>query len=98
VGKEQQLSQKEVEKLQTKDAEKPEKWMMRQAKATWLAYNRRVDVVLEPNGQQSAEAYPNDEPDARILWARKVPSLKTVETAAKTAASLQQAQVVNAGN
>ena len=98
VGKEQQLDPKEVQKLQMKDAEKPEKWMMRNTKATWLAYNRRVDVVLEPNGQQSAEAYPNDEPDARILWARKVPSLKAVETAAKTAAGVQQARAMNSGN
>jgi len=98
LGKEQQLDAKEVEKLQMRDAEKPEKWMMRQTKATWLAYNRRVDVVLEPNGQQSTEAYPNDEPDARILWARKVPSLKAVETAAKTTAGVQQAQTSSSGN
>ena len=98
MGKEQQLDVKEVEKLQMKDSEKPEKWMMRQTKATWLAYNRRVDVVLEPNGQQSAEAYPNDEPDARILWVRKVPSLKAVESAAKMAASVEQARASSSGN
>jgi hypothetical protein len=55
--------------------------MMRRKKATWLAYNRRVDIVLEPAGQESTEAYPNDAPDARVLWQRQVPSLKTFETA-----------------
>jgi hypothetical protein len=40
-----------------------------------------VDVILQPAGQQSAEAYPNDAKDARILWQRPAPSLKTVETA-----------------
>ncbi|HEY6945499.1 MAG TPA: OmpA family protein [Candidatus Acidoferrum sp.] len=91
MGKEQQLDRKKVEMLQAKNPHKPEKWMKRDKKATWLAYNRRVDIVLEPQGQQSAEAYPDDAPDARILWARKEPSLKRVEGAAKTSVSVAQA-------
>ena len=63
----------------------------RQAGATWLAYNRRVDIVLEPAGQQSAETYPDGAPDARILWARKEPSLKLMEAAAKTSVSVTEA-------
>lgn len=86
-GKEKQLDKKEVEKLQAQDAQKPEKWMGHNSRATWLAYNRRVDVVLEPEGQQSAEAYPNDVAEARILWETKEPSLKSVETASKTTTS-----------
>ena len=57
-GKEQQLDMKKVETLQAKNPHKPEKWMKRNKKATWLAYNRRVDMVLEPQGQQSTEAFP----------------------------------------
>jgi outer membrane protein OmpA-like peptidoglycan-associated protein len=83
VGKEQELPVKEVEKLQMKDPQKPEKGMMRSTKVTWLAYNRRVDVILEPTGQQSALVYPNDAPDSRILWEASEPSLKKVEMAAK---------------
>jgi OmpA family/PEGA domain len=98
VGKEQQLDQKKVEMLVAKDPEKPEKWMVRDKKATWLAYNRRVDIVLEPTGQQSAETYPADESDARILWVRKEPSLKKVEMAAKTTAGVVQARASHAGN
>ncbi len=80
-GKKDQLDQKQVEQLQTKDSQKPQNWMTKQKKVTWLAYNRRVDIVLEPVGQESAKTYPNDTPDARILWQRSVPKLKTVETA-----------------
>jgi hypothetical protein len=40
-----------------------------------------VDIILEPVGQESAKTYPNDTPDARILWQRSVPKLKTVDTA-----------------
>jgi hypothetical protein len=82
-GKEQQLSEKKVAQLQSNDTEKPEKWMKRGSRTTWLAYNRRVDIVLEPSGQESAKEYPNDMTDARILWQQAEPSLKTVEMAAK---------------
>ena len=73
------------------------KWMKHDKRATWLAYNRRVDIVLEPQGQQSAEVYPDDAPDARVLWARKEPSLKRVEQAGKTSVSAAQARTNPAG-
>ena len=97
MGKEQQLDRKKVEMLQAEDPHKPAKWMKHDKKATWLAYNRRVDVVLEPQGQQSAEIYPDDAPDARVLWTRKEPSLKRVEQASKTSVSVAQAQASPAG-
>jgi hypothetical protein len=53
-------------------------------------YNRRVAIVLEPEGQPSAETYPVAA-DARILWARKEPSLKRMEEAAKTSVSVAEA-------
>jgi len=53
-------------------------------KVTWLAYNRRVDIVLEPSGQQSMKAFPSDAPDARILWQRSQPRLQKVEVAANS--------------
>jgi OmpA family/PEGA domain len=86
-GRQQELSEKEVAKLQSEDAQKPENWMMRHSHATWLAYNRRVDIILEPTGQQSTEAFPNDAPNARILWQRAQPSLRKVELAANSAAT-----------
>ena len=98
-GKDQQLDRQRVEKLQAQDAQRPEKWMEKHNKATWLAYNRRVDVVLEPEGKQSAESYPNDVAQARILWQRPEPSLKAVETASKPpATSVAQATASDSGN
>ncbi len=83
-GKRDELTKGQVEALQAKDPEKPKTWMTHRMKATWLAYNRRVDIVLEPKGEQSTEAFPNDAPDARILWQRPVPSLKKLELAAQS--------------
>jgi peptidoglycan-associated lipoprotein len=92
-GKSQQLSQEQVKKLQSQNMQPPQKWMTKREKATWLAYNRRVDIILEPKGQESTQAYPNDAPDARVLWERPVPKLKAVESAAKmTPRGSEQAQ------
>jgi OmpA family len=81
-GKEHELGREQVAGLQSKDPQKPDNWMTQHSDSTWLAYNRRVDIILEPTGQQSTEAYPNDVSDARVLWQRAEPSLKTVESAA----------------
>jgi hypothetical protein len=86
-GKDQQLNMKKVEALQAQDPEKPEKWMSKHAKTTWLAYNRRADVILQPRDIQSNEDYPNDVADARILWQRPEPSLRKVQQAEKATAS-----------
>jgi len=91
-GKNQPLDEKRVENLQSQDAEKPPKWMLNRKKATWLAYNRRVDVNLEPAGQESTETYPNDAPDARILWQRAQPSLKSVKATTQPSRGSQQTQ------
>jgi peptidoglycan-associated lipoprotein len=82
-GKDHELAVQQVQKLQARDPEPPPKWMVKRQRATWLAYNRRVDIILEPTGQQSAEVYPNDAPAARILWERPEPSLKAVESASQ---------------
>jgi len=97
-GKDMQLDEKQVASLQSQDTEKPEKWMTSRKKATWLAYNRRVDVVLEPAGQESTEAYPNDAPDARVLWQRPMPQLKAVENASQVPNGSQQAEANHSGN
>lgn len=83
-GKRQELTNKEVVALQKQDTQTPEKWMMHHSKTTWLAYNRRVDIVLEPTGKRSTEAYPNDSSEARILWQRAQPSLRKMESAANS--------------
>jgi len=98
VGKDQELDEARVAELQSKDPQKPEKWETRGKHTTWLAYNRRGDVILEPEGQQSTEAYPNDVAETRILWERHSPSLKAVNMASKSPASTEQARAGGAGN
>jgi OmpA family/PEGA domain len=78
-GKERELSKNEVRELQDRDPQAPPKWMSERPESTWLAYNRRVDIIREPVGQQPTEAYPNDAPGARIVWERPQPPLKAIE-------------------
>ncbi len=92
-GKDQELTEQNVKELQSQDKQTPQKWMMNQKKVTWLAYNRRVDIVLQPIGQRSMEVYPNDSPEARILWERPEPSLKAVESASRMSRGSETAQV-----
>ena len=78
--------------LQSEDTQKPPAKMDDETeKATWLAYNRRVDIILEPKGQESTEAYPNDATDARLLWQRPVPSLKVITSASLLSGGNEQA-------
>jgi OmpA family/PEGA domain len=98
-GKDHELAKQEVRKLQAQDPQAPPKWMTQHQKSTWLAYNRRVDIVREPAGQQSTEAYPNDARGARIVWERPQPSLKSVETlTAQLPARSGQALASNVGS
>jgi len=92
-GKERQLSEQQVEELQAQHTQKPPKWMTERKKATWLAYNRRVDIVLEPTGQKSAESYPNDAADARVLWQREAPSRKAIEKAERAQGDVENTTV-----
>jgi hypothetical protein len=99
VGKEKQLSEQEVTTLQSQNGQPQPAWMKSKTKATWLAYNRRVDVILEPTGQESTVVYPLEAPDARLLWQRPAPPLKAVETASKgSAAGNENAEVNHSGN
>ena len=97
-GKQQEIDRKTVEALQARDAQKPEKWMSKHEKATWLAYNRRVDIVLEPTGQESTKAYPNDAVDARLLWQRREPKLKAVTAASQHGVATGQTSANLRGN
>jgi hypothetical protein len=97
-GKEKQLDQKTVDLLESRSAEKPERWISKHQKVTWLAYNRRADLVLQPTDQQSARLYPVDTPDTHIMWQRPMPSFKQIQMASTVSAhSVQQARAENSG-
>jgi OmpA family/PEGA domain len=97
-GKDKQLDQKMAETLLAKNDPKPAKWMIKDKKITWLAFNRRADLVLEPTGQQSARIYPADAPDARIVWQLKEPNLKKVRLASQESSTTAQATARISGN
>ncbi len=97
-GKKKELSAKQVSALQSKDPQKPDNWMQHNKRATWMAYNRRVDILLEPSGTQSTEAFPNGAANARLLWQRAEPSLHQVELAGKTTVSTAALNAGSQGN
>jgi len=79
-GKQQPLDKAAVADLQTRNPNQPSKERVRDARATWLAYNRRVDIVLIPTNAESERFYPNQAADSKILWQKAKPSRSAVET------------------
>lgn len=69
-GEEQPLDKATVIELQTKNPNQPPETRVKNFPATWLAYNRRVDVILLPTNIESLRFYPNQAPDSEILWQR----------------------------
>ena len=78
-GKQKLLDKATVGNLQNQNPNQPpEKWV-RDSRATWLAYNRRVDIVLVPTNAESERFYPNQSADSEILWQRPKPARSTLE-------------------
>src|SRR6516225_8922633 len=78
-GKQKPLDKTTVGDLQTRNPNPaPGKWV-RDSRTTWLAYNRRVDIVLMPANAESVPLYPNQAPDSQILWQIPKPARNTVE-------------------
>jgi hypothetical protein len=78
-GKQKPLDKATVSNLQTQNPNQPPEKPVRDPRATWLAYNRRVDIVLMPTNAESVRLYPNQAPDAQILWQIPKPARSTVE-------------------
>jgi hypothetical protein len=78
-GKQKPLDKAMISDLQTRNPNPPpEKWV-RDSRTTWLAYNRRVDIVLMPANAESVPFYPNQAPDSQILWQLPKPARSTIE-------------------
>jgi len=97
-GKDDQITLATVESLQARDTQRPDKFMIGDGRATWLAYNRRVDIVLEPTGKKSSEMYPNDATSARLLWQQPEPSLKAFSKLSSAPTGREQAGLITHGS
>ena len=80
-GKEQEMSKEDVKGLEEKNPTPPPKTRAKASMADWLAYNRRVDISLEPAGLKSSQYYPHGAADSNILWQQAKPRWRMVEKA-----------------
>ena len=78
VGETQQLDKDAVSQLQTNNPNPAPDPRVKNQKATWLAYNRRTDIILLPKNEASVRFYPNQAPDSDVLWQRAKPDPKVV--------------------
>ncbi len=78
-GKEQPMPEATVKELEDTNPVKAPKMHMREKRTSWLAYNRRADIILMPSGKKSAQFYPNGADDVGLIWQLPKPSLKKVE-------------------
>lgn len=78
-GKDQNLERSAVAELEKGNPSKPPKARLANRHGDWLAYNRRVDIVLRPSGKRSLRYYPHTAADAGILWQIPKPAKRVVE-------------------
>ena len=78
-GKDKPLEKATVIELQARNPNQTPKDRIKNFRATWLAYNRRVDIVLLPTNTESARFYPQQAADSQILWQRPKPPRGEVE-------------------
>ena len=67
-GREKPLDKDTVNQLQLQNPNPAPETRAKNTRATWLAYNRRVDIALQPKNLESLRFYPNGAPDSEILW------------------------------
>jgi len=78
-GKDDPLDKAAVIDLQAQNPNQAPEERVKNFTATWLAYNRRVDIVLLPSNAESSRFYPNQADDSDILWQRPKPALADVQ-------------------
>jgi outer membrane protein OmpA-like peptidoglycan-associated protein len=77
-GEQNPLDKASVIDLQSRNPNQPQETRVHNFIATWLAYNRRVDIVLLPSNAESLRFYPNQAADSEILWQRPKPAPSAV--------------------
>ena len=80
-GKERPIDKQAVKELEATNPNQPPKARLKNVEGDWLAYNRRVDIVLLPSGKKSVESYPHSAADSQIIWQVPKPPVKKVEAA-----------------
>jgi len=80
-GKDRPLERSAVKDLESSNPNKPPRARERNTRGDWLAYNRRADIVLLPSGKKSAQFFPHNADDSKIIWQIPKASLKKVEAA-----------------
>jgi len=78
-GKDQPLDKAAVSTLESTNPNAPPKARLRDKRADWLAYNRRADIILLPSGKKSAQFFPHNADDSKLIWQMPKPALKKVE-------------------
>lgn len=80
-GKDRPLERSAVKDLESSNPNTPPRARLRNTRGDWLAYNRRADIVLLPSGKKSAQFFPHNADDSKIIWQIPKASLKKVEAA-----------------
>ncbi len=89
-GKTNQLDRATVEQLEAANPQqKTGKGLSK--RATWLAYNRRVDVIVHPVQLASEQYFPHQAADAAVVGQIAYPSVRAVERAQAPAAPAPEA-------
>ena len=78
-GSEKPLDKATVIDLQSRNPKQPPETRTKNFRATWLAYNRRVDIALIPTNAESLRFFPNQAIDSEVLWQGPKPARGEVE-------------------
>jgi hypothetical protein len=80
-GKDQPLDRDTVKGLEGSNPNPAPKAFAKNVRGTYLAYNRRADIILLPSGKKSAQYFPNNADDASLIFQIPKPALKKVQAA-----------------
>jgi hypothetical protein len=81
VGKREQLDVATVQQFEGENPFKAEGAKKQNTRTTWLSYNRRADVEIQPADVQTTRFFPGQASDAELLMQQNLPNLKKVRRA-----------------
>jgi len=79
VGAEKLLDPQTITELESQNPNPLPQDRAARPQTTQLAYQRRVDIVMNPTNAESTKFYPNNSPDSQVLWQRPKPPLSEVQ-------------------